>query len=56
MEAKEHEKQMVEGRTKRSSHGASLGFVADVLAQRGCQLAFNLDGGQTAAMVSWAPW
>ncbi len=41
---------MVEGRTKRSK-GASLKFVAGVLAERGCTLAFNLDGGQTSAMV-----
>lgn len=41
---------MVEGRTKRS-YGTSLKFVAGVLAERGCALAFNLDGGQTSAMV-----
>ena len=41
---------MIEGRTKRS-YGTSLGFVADILMERGCQLAFNLDGGQTSAMV-----
>lgn len=41
---------MVEGRTKRS-FGTSLKFVASVLAERGCTLAFNLDGGQTSAMV-----
>lgn len=41
---------MVEGRTKRS-YGTSLSFVASVLEERGCQLAFNLDGGQTSAMV-----
>lgn len=42
---------MVEGRTKRSKYGADLAFVADILHKRGCQLAFNLDGGQTSAMV-----
>lgn len=41
---------MVEGRTKRS-FGASLKFVAGVMKERGCTLAFNLDGGQTSAMV-----
>lgn len=41
---------MIEGRTKRS-YGTSLGFVANILMERGCQLAFNLDGGQTSAMV-----
>ena len=41
---------MVEGRNKRSN-GASLAFVAQRLKTRGCTLAFNLDGGQTAAMI-----
>lgn len=41
---------MIEGRTKRS-FGTSLGFVADILMERGCKLAFNLDGGQTSAMI-----
>ncbi len=41
---------MVEGRTKRS-YGTSLKFVASVMQEKGCQLAFNLDGGQTSAMV-----
>jgi len=41
---------MVEGRNKRSA-GASLLFVAERMLERGCISAFNLDGGQTAAMV-----
>lgn len=41
---------MVEGRTDRS-HGSNLEFVAQQLLDRGCQVGFNLDGGQTSAMV-----
>ena len=41
---------MVEGRNKRSA-GAPLRFVADQLLEAGCQEAFTLDGGQTAAMI-----
>ena len=41
---------MVEGRTSRS-HGSNLEFVARQLLDRGCVLGFNLDGGQTSAMV-----
>lgn len=41
---------MVEGRTKRS-WGTDLKFLADILMERGCTQAFNLDGGQTSAMV-----
>jgi hypothetical protein len=41
---------MVEGRNKRSA-GATLLFVAERMLERGCVNAFNLDGGQTAAMV-----
>lgn len=41
---------MVEGRNKRSA-GAPLTFVAERLAEEGCTQAYNLDGGQTAAMV-----
>ena len=41
---------MVEGRNKRSA-GAPLRFVADRLLEAGCQEAFTLDGGQTAAMI-----
>ena len=42
---------LAEGRTKRSSHGTGLKFLAEILLERGCTQAFNLDGGQTAAMV-----
>ena len=41
---------MVEGRNKRSD-GAPLRFVADRLMGQGCETAFTLDGGQTAAMI-----
>ena len=41
---------MVEGRNKRSA-GVALRFVADQLMAAGCQEAFTLDGGQTAAMI-----
>ncbi len=41
---------MVEGRTKRS-RGTDLKFLADILMERGCTQAFDLDGGQTSAMV-----
>ena len=42
---------LAEGRTKRSSHGTGLKFLAEILLERGCTQAFNLDGGQTAAMI-----
>lgn len=41
---------LVEGRNKRSD-GVPLRFVADRLLQQGCITAYNLDGGQTAAMM-----
>ncbi len=41
---------MVEGRNKRSN-GAPLSFLAQRLMARGCTQGFNLDGGQTAAMI-----
>lgn len=41
---------LVEGRNKRSD-GMPLRFVADRLLEQGCTMAYNLDGGQTAAMM-----
>jgi hypothetical protein len=41
---------MVEGRNQRSE-GAGLRFVAERLMELGCETAFTLDGGQTAAMI-----
>ena len=40
----------IEARNKRS-FGCDLDLVAQRMAEKGCQLAINLDGGQTAAMV-----
>ncbi|MGN1368528.1 MAG: phosphodiester glycosidase family protein [Aristaeellaceae bacterium] len=41
---------MLEGRHK-GSVGAYLDFLADRMLEKGCTLAFNLDGGQTACML-----
>lgn len=41
---------MLEGRHK-GSHGASLSFLANRLMEKGCVVAFNLDGGQTACIL-----
>ena len=41
---------MLEGRLTRSK-GAGISFLAERMLERGCNLAFNLDGGQTACMV-----
>ena len=41
---------VLEARIKRSK-GETIAFMADRLKSRGCQTAFNLDGGQTAVMV-----
>lgn len=41
---------MVEGRVE-GSVGSNLEFLADLMAQKGCTTAFNLDGGRTACMV-----
>ena len=41
---------LVEGRNKRSD-GQPLDFVAGRLLEHGCMMAYNLDGGQTAAMM-----
>ena len=41
---------MVEGRTKQSV-GCKLTYLADLFAQKGCQVAFNLDGGGTSSMI-----
>ncbi len=41
---------MLEGRHK-GSVGGHLDFLADRMLEKGCTLAFNLDGGETACMV-----
>ena len=41
---------MLEGRLERSK-GAGISFLAERMKEKGCTLAFNLDGGQTACMV-----
>ena len=41
---------MLEGRIKRSK-GDTIRFLAEKLLDKGCTLAFNLDGGQTASIV-----
>lgn len=41
---------MVEGRVE-GSVGSNLQFLADLMEQKGCTTAFNLDGGRTACMV-----
>ena len=41
---------MLEGRITRSK-GDGISFLAEKMKDRGCQVAFNLDGGQTACIV-----
>ena len=41
---------MVEGRTKKSV-GCRLDYLADLFLQKGCRVAFNLDGGGTSSMI-----
>ncbi|MBQ9252328.1 MAG: phosphodiester glycosidase family protein [Clostridia bacterium] len=41
---------MLEGRIKRSK-GDGITFLTEKLQDKGCQLAFNLDGGQTASIL-----
>ncbi len=41
---------MAEGRLDRSA-GVSISYLAKLMRAKGCQNAFNLDGGQTAVMV-----
>lgn len=41
---------MAEGRLKRSE-GVTVSYLAKLMRAKGCQVAFNLDGGQTAVMV-----
>ena len=41
---------MLEGRIKRS-RGAGITFLTEKLQEKGCRVAFNLDGGQTASIV-----
>jgi len=41
---------MLEGRIKRSK-GDDIAFLTEKLQEKGCRVAFNLDGGQTACIV-----
>ncbi len=41
---------MCEGRLKRSA-GVTISYLAKMKRAKGCQVAFNMDGGQTAVMV-----
>lgn len=41
---------MCEGRLTRSS-GVTMSYLAKLMRNKGCQVAFNLDGGQTAVVV-----
>ncbi len=42
---------MLEGRDKTRSVGAFLNFLAERMHEKGCTLAFNLDGGETSCML-----
>lgn len=44
---------MLEGRSnwKTRSKGDGISFLAEKMQEKGCQVAFNLDGGQTASIV-----
>jgi len=41
---------MCEGRLKRSA-GVTISYLAKMMRAKGCQVAFNMDGGQTAVLV-----
>ena len=41
---------MCEGRLKRSA-GVTISYLAKMMRAKGCQVAFNMDGGQTAVIV-----
>ena len=41
---------MCEGRLKRSA-GVTISYLAKMMRAKGCQVAFNMDGGQTAVML-----
>lgn len=41
---------MCEGRLKHSA-GVTISYLAKMMRAKGCQVAFNMDGGQTAVMV-----
>ncbi len=41
---------MAEGRLERSA-GISISYLAKLMRAKGCQNAFNMDGGQTAVMI-----
>lgn len=41
---------LAEGRIKNKSVGVSVEYLANHMLKKGCKVAFNLDGGQTAVM------
>ena len=42
---------LCEGRIEGRSAGVTVSYLAKLMRARGCQVAFNLDGGQTAVMI-----
>jgi len=42
---------LAEGRIKNEATGVSVPWLADHMLSKGCETAFNLDGGQTAVMT-----
>lgn len=42
---------LVDGRDSGYSRGATMSELAEIMAYEGCSLAYNLDGGKSAAMV-----
>ncbi len=42
---------MAEGRLKNRSAGVTIGYLAKMMRNKGCTVAYNLDGGQTAVMI-----
>ena len=42
---------LAEGRIRNKSVGVNVEFLANHMLNKGCKVAFNLDGGQTAVMA-----
>lgn len=42
---------LAEGRIKNEATGVTIPWLADHMMEKGCETAFNLDGGQTAVMT-----
>ena len=42
---------LCEGRLDRRSEGVTVSYLAKLMRAKGCEVAFNLDGGQTAVMI-----